>query len=100
MENHEDALRARVQKQQEEIEHQRRMEVELDRLLSTILTPEAKTRLNNVRLVNKEKYLQVAQGLIVAARQGRFSGKIDEDQVRTMLAQLTPPKKDFTIKRK
>ncbi|MDP2665955.1 MAG: DNA-binding protein [Candidatus Diapherotrites archaeon] len=100
MENQDEMMRARAQKRYEEIENQRRMEGELDQMLASLLTPDAKTRLNNVRLVNKEKYLQVAHTLIMAARQGKLPSKIDEDQVKRLLAQITPPKKEFTIKRK
>ena len=93
-------LKQRMQSQQEEAESQNKMDQQLSSLLQSILTPEAKARLSNVKLVNYEKYLQVAQGLIMMARQGKLTAKINEDQLKALLAQVTPPKKEFTITRK
>ncbi len=75
-------------------------ERQLDTLLTSLLTPEAKTRLANIRLVNQEKYLQVAQALLSLAKQGRIQGKITEDQVKQLLTQISTKKRDITITRK
>jgi programmed cell death protein 5 len=93
-------LKERMAHQQEEAEMQQRMEAQLDMVLRNILTPEAKARLSNVRLVNYEKYLQIAQGLVNMAKQGKLPAKINEDQLRALLSQVSPQKKAFTIQRK
>ncbi|QQR92726.1 MAG: DNA-binding protein [Candidatus Iainarchaeum archaeon] len=93
-------MKSRMASQQEEADSQAKMEQQLSALLNNILTPEAKARLSNVKLVNYEKYLQVAQGIIMMARQGKLPGKINEDQLKALLAQVTPPKKEFNITRK
>ncbi len=98
-EQRETKLRERMGKSKEEEETHSRMEEQLETMLNTILTPEARTRLTNVRLVNSEKYLQVGQALVVMARQGKISAKVTDDQLRQLLLQLTPKKKDMTIKR-
>ncbi len=93
-------MKQRMQNQHEEAEQQAKMDQQLDALLKPILTPEAKSRLSNVKLVNYEKYLQVAQGIIMMARQGKLPARINEDQLKSLLIQVTPPKKEFTITRK
>ncbi len=93
-------LREKMEKQQSEEENRHQMARQLDAILNTLLTPEAKTRLTNVRLVDNEKYLQVAQALVVMARQGKIMGKITDEQLKQLLLQLTPTKKGFSIKRK
>lgn len=75
------------------------MEQQLDALLTKVLTPEARTRLNNVRLVNPEKYLQAGQTLVSLLQQGRIQGKVDEETLRALLAQLAS-KKEMKITRK
>lgn len=93
-------MKSRMASHQEEAESHAKMDEQLDSLLKSILTPEAKARLSNVKLVNYEKYLQVAQGIIVMVRQGKLPAKINEDQLKSLLAQVTPPKKEFNITRK
>lgn len=95
----EQELRAKPDDQQNIAEQRMKMAQQLDAVLSRILTPEAKQRLANVRLINEEKYLTVAQGLLGLVQQGRIQGKVTEEQVKTLLAQLTP-KKNMTITRK
>ena len=75
-------------------------ERQLNALLTTLLTGEAKTRLTNVRMVNSEKYLQVAQMLLSMYKQGRIQGKITDEQLKQLLTQLSTSKKNITITRK
>lgn len=89
-----------LQKVQDDRENRARIERQLETLLSSILTPEAKARLTNVRLINYEKYLQVSQALIMLQKQGRITEKVSEEQVKHLLTQLTPKKREMTIRRK
>jgi programmed cell death protein 5 len=95
----EQALREKQSHENGNEERRAEVQSQLDTLLTRILTPEAKTRLGNVRLVNEEKYLQVAQTLMMLVQQGKIQGKVTDEQLKQLLTQLTP-KKDISITRK
>ncbi|AJF60626.1 MAG: hypothetical protein J4224_03790 [Candidatus Diapherotrites archaeon] len=82
-------------------EEQKRLqaEMQLNSMVKSVLTEEARERLNNVRLVNKELYLNAVQAILYHARSGNIEGKLSEEQLKQVLAQLGS-KKDFKIKRK
>ena len=86
--------------QQEAEQAQAQMEAQLDSMLRSVLTPEAKSRLSNIRLVNKELYLKVAQSLLYLAKAGQVQGKIDDAQLKTLLEKARGPKREISIKRK
>ncbi len=93
-------LKAKTENTPNKEESRAAAERQLDALLSKVLSPEAKTRITNVRMVNAEKYLQAAQVILNMARQGRVQGRISDEDLKHILTQLTPAKKDITIKRK
>lgn len=95
-----DELKAKTENGKTPEENRAAAERQLDALLSKVLSPEAKTRITNVRMVNAEKYLQAAQVILNMARQGRVPGKISDDELKHILMQLTPTKKGMTITRK
>lgn len=93
-------LKAKTENSKTPEENRQAAERQLDMLLTKVLSPEAKTRITNVRLVNTEKYLQAAQAILQMARTGRIRGKISDEELKHILTQITPPKKDITITRK
>jgi len=93
-------IKAKAENSKTQEESRQAAERQLDMLLTKVLSPEAKTRITNVRLVNAEKYLQAAQAILQMARTGRIRGKVSDDELKHILAQLTPEKKEFTITRK
>ena len=94
--------RQELQRQAEgqENEEARAMEAQLDSLLRSVLTPEAKSRLSNIKLVNKELYLKVAQSLLYLAKSGQLQGKIDDGQLKALLEKVKGTKREISIKRK
>lgn len=95
----EQEMRAKTDDSKGAEEQKARMAQQLDLVLTKVLTPEAKQRLANVRLINEEKYLTVAQGLLGMVQQGQIKGKVTDEQIKRLLIQLTP-KKNMTITRK
>ena len=71
----------------------------IDLFLFKILDPEARERLNNVRLVNLERYLQVANFLIQSTQRGELEVPVDDLTLKQILLQVRDAK-DFNIKRK
>ena len=70
-----------------------------DILLKQILSPEARLRLNNVKMVKPDLANMVENYLLGLASQGRSPGQITDDQLKQILLSAQQPKKDFKINR-
>ncbi|MGB1378370.1 MAG: DNA-binding protein [Nitrosopumilus sp.] len=70
-----------------------------DHILKQILTPEARMRLNNIKMVKPELSDLVEQYLIGMATQGKMHGQITDDQLKQILISTQQPKRDFKINR-
>lgn len=65
------------------MEEQRRL------MLKQILSDAAGERLSNIRLVKPDKARQVEMLVINAARQGKLGGKVEDEQLKELLAQVS-----------
>ena len=70
-----------------------------DQILKQILTPEARMRLNNSKMVKSELSDLVEQYLIGMATQGKIPGQLTDDQLKQILLSIQQPKRDFKINR-
>ena len=70
-----------------------------DLLLKQILSPEARLRLNNVKMVKPELATMVENYLLGLAAQGRSPSQISDDQLKQILLSAQQPKRDFKINR-
>lgn len=70
-----------------------------EQILKQILTPEARMRLNNIKMVKSELCELVEQYLIGMATQGKIRGQITDDQLKQILLSIQQPKRDFKINR-
>ncbi|MSS86337.1 MAG: DNA-binding protein [Thaumarchaeota archaeon] len=70
-----------------------------EHILKQILTPEARMRLNNIKMVKPELSDLVEQYLIGMATQGKIPGKITDNQLKQILLSTQQPKRDFKINR-
>ena len=95
-----DELRQKKLEQMQQQNKQLEIEAQLDEVARKILTPKAKARLGNVKLVNKNLYLGTIQTLVQLYQAGHIQGKIDEVQLKGILKKLSGGKRDITIKRK
>lgn len=86
-------------KAQKEIAQQLEAERQLNAVLRQLLSPQARQRLKNVRLVNPELYYKVVQSLVVAAQAGKISAPVDDDLVKKLLVKLSE-KRETRIVRK
>ncbi len=88
------------QKMIEEQEKQKLL-AEREAILSSILTPEAKLRLNNVKLADPKKALYVENVLIALYQSGRLSRKITDDDLKRLLLRMSQKRETkIKIKRK
>lgn len=83
----------------EEMEKRRRLESQIQLILVQILEPEARERLNNIKLTRPDFAKAVEQQLVMLAQSGRLKQRITDAQLRDLLKQIIPAKKDFNIRR-
>ncbi|MDN7025232.1 DNA-binding protein [Methanoculleus sp. FWC-SCC1] len=84
----------------EELERQKQMESQIHMVLMEILEPEARERLNTIKLTRPEFAKAVEQQLVMLAQSGRIQKRITDDQLKELLRQLVPSKRDYKITRK
>jgi programmed cell death protein 5 len=70
-----------------------------EQILKQILAPEARMRLNNIKMVKPELSDMVEQYLIGMATQGKIPGRINDEQLKQILLSTQQPKRDFKMNR-
>ncbi|MDD1675286.1 MAG: DNA-binding protein [Methanomicrobiales archaeon] len=84
----------------QELEQRRRQESQIQQILMQILEPEARERLNNIRLTRPDFAKAIEQQLVMLAQSGRLKQRITDAQLKELLTQLIPAKKEWNIRRK
>jgi len=79
---------------------QQQMEAQKENLLRTILSPEARQRLTNLKMVKPEFTEQLEAQLIQLAQQGKIPVPLPDAQLRQILIQLQSRKREPTIRRR
>ncbi len=70
-----------------------------EQILKQVLSPEARRRLNNIKMVKPELSEMVEQYLIGMATQGKIPGQVTDEQLKQILLSTQQPKRDFKINR-
>ena len=86
--------------QQEELERQQKQKSQIQMLLMQVLEPDARERLNTIKLTKAEFAASVEQQLVSLAQSGRLKNKITDAQLKELLRQLAPARRDYTITRR
>ena len=94
-------LQAQQSQQQEQAARAQEAEVQKQGLMRKILTPEARQRLQNVKLVRPDFAAQIELQLIQIAQTGRVALPITDEVLKQLLAQIQSQqtKRDITIRR-
>ena len=71
-----------------------------EQVMRQILSPEARLRLNNIKMVRPELSDMVEQYLIGMATQGKIVSQISDTQLKQILISIQQPKRDFKISRR
>ncbi len=80
--------RKKMLEMQRKLEEERQRRLQIEAVLRKIMTPEARSRLSNLRLVRPELADLVEQQIIALAQQGRIPIPVTEEFVKKLLAQL------------
>ncbi len=85
--------------EQRQSESRRQYEAQKQAALKQILSPEARQRLTNIRMVKPEFADQIELQLIQLAQSGRLKVPIGDDQLKEALARLQSSRKEIRIRR-
>ena len=85
---------------QEELERQQKQKSQIQMLLMQVLEADARERLNTIKLTKPDFAASVEQQLVALAQSGRLKNKITDAQLKELLRQLAPARRDYSITRK
>ena len=92
-------LRKRLAEGEQSSEQEKELNAQKEAALRQILTYEARQRLSRLRLVKSEFVEQIELQLIQIAQSGRVKLPIDDKQLKQILIQLQPSRKEITFRR-
>jgi programmed cell death protein 5 len=94
------ALQRQVSDEQRSAQMEQQLEQQKQALLRNILTPEARQRLTNLKMIKPEFTDQLELQLIQLAQQGKIPTPLADEQLKKILVQLQSRKRETTIRRR
>ena len=97
------AANQQVQQQQQQLQQaqqQQELQAQLNQAMKQIMTPEARSRLANLKLTKPDLVQRIEIQLIQSAQAGSLRGKITDEQLKVLLKQLSGQKREIHITRK
>ena len=92
-------LQRRIGDEQQRAQMQQEIEVQKQALLRRILTPDARSRLTNLKMVKPEFAQQLELQLIQLAQRGRVDIPVTDKQLKEILVKLQSGRREFKIRR-
>ncbi len=93
------SMQNRLSDEQRQTQEEAQLEAQKQALLSKILSPEARQRLNNLKMVKQEFAEQIELQLIQMAQTGKLPIPLSDAQLKQILIQLQSRKREPTIRR-
>ncbi len=93
------ALQQRLAEEQRKAQMEQQLELQKQAILKSILTPEARQRLSNLKLVKPEFTAQLELQLIQLAQMGRLPIPLTDEQLKQILIQLQSQRREIRIRR-
>jgi len=93
------ALQQKFSEEQRQAQMEQQLELQKQTLLRKILTPEARQRLANLKMVRPEFTEQLELQLIQLAQQGKLPIPLKDEQLKQILIQLQSQKRETKIRR-
>jgi programmed cell death protein 5 len=92
-------IRRRMAEEERAEEVRQEVEIQKQNLLRVILSPEARSRLNNLKIVRPDFADQLELQLIQLAQQGKLPVPLTDDNLKKILIELQNKKRDIRITR-
>jgi programmed cell death protein 5 len=93
------SMQSRMTDEQRQAQAHQQMEQQKQALLAKILAPEARQRLNNLKMVKPEFAEQIELQLIEMAQTGKLPIPLSDAQLKSILLQLQSRKRETKIRR-
>ncbi len=93
------SMQRRVSDEQRQSQEESQVEAQKQALLAKILAPEARQRLNNLKMVKADFAEQIEMQLISMAQTGKLPIPLSDAQLKQILVQLQSRKREPTIRR-
>jgi programmed cell death protein 5 len=93
------ALQQKMTEEQQQEEQAQQLELQKQALLRKMLTPEARQRLTNLKMVRPDFTDQLELQLIQLAQQGKLPIPLTDEQLKQILVQLQTRKRETKIRR-
>ncbi|MBS7647658.1 MAG: DNA-binding protein [Candidatus Bathyarchaeia archaeon] len=93
------ALQRKLAEEQRKAQMEQQLELQKQAILKSILTPEARQRLANLKLVKPEFTAQLEMQLIQLAQAGRLPIPLTDEQLKQILVQLQSHRREIRIRR-
>jgi programmed cell death protein 5 len=93
------ALQRKLAEEQRRAQMEQQLEMQKQAILKSILTPEARQRLANLKLVKPEFTAQLELQLIQLAQAGKLPVPLTDEQLKQILIQLQTQKREIKIRR-
>jgi programmed cell death protein 5 len=92
-------MQDRVSEEQRQTQAEEKLEAQKQALLRQILSPEARQRLNNLKMVRADFTEQIELQLIQMAQMGKLPMPLSDAQLKQILLQLQSRKRETKITR-
>ena len=93
------SMQHRMSDEQRQAQAEQQMEDQKQALMAKILTPEARQRLNNLKMVRKDFAENIEMQLIEMAQTGKLPIPLSDAQLKQILVQLQSRKRETKIRR-
>ena len=92
-------LQRKIAEEQQRAQAQQQIEIQKQALLRRILTPDARRRLTNLKMVKPEFAQQLELQLIQLAQLGKIDIPVTDKQLKEILVRLQSGRREFKIRR-
>jgi len=106
MDDAEEIKRRMLEQMQRQIEEEQRKQAEKEiieaqkkALLRHLLEPDARERLERIRIASPEKAEYIENQIIRLYQMGKIRNKISDESLKVLIKHLLPQKRDFKIRR-
>ncbi|MBS7632977.1 DNA-binding protein [Candidatus Bathyarchaeota archaeon] len=93
------ALQRQMNEEQKQAQMQQQLELQKQAILRSILSPEARQRLTNLKMIKPEFTEQLELQLIQLAQQGKLPIPLSDAQLKQILVQLQSVRRETKIRR-